>query len=86
MPRGDFPTPYAGVNRIRFEGLRPSALSAPTALPCLPVRLPPQWPTGPVGSDLDSAGRRADHGQEDNVRACAVAPRVCQSFPHGCII
>ena len=29
-----FPTPFAGANRIRFEGLRRTALSALWALPC----------------------------------------------------
>ncbi len=32
------PTPYAGINRIRFEGLPHVALSARDALPC---RTPP---------------------------------------------
>jgi hypothetical protein len=47
----DVPTPYAGLNRIRFEGLRKPALSAPRGAPlslCPHPTPPGGWEDGLV--------------------------------------
>lgn len=48
VSRRDSPTPYAGMIRVRFEGLPVLALSARCALPCRTGSLYGRWGWGGV--------------------------------------
>ena len=58
------PTPYAGASRIRFEGLRRSALSAPGGAPLSADQATPATvgPHHPAARAEGSPARRADEG------------------------